>query len=210
MKSPSSRPKPSRLASAAMVATVSLLLSACGSGTESSSAESAGSSTPELTPTEASSSQAAQDPSKTPEPAKSSPSVEPASIPDILRFSGKTVEGATFEGSSLAGKPAVLWFWAPWCPTCRAQGPGVTSLADEYGDDVAFVGVGGLDDGAAIAEFAATTPGVTHLTDPEGSVWRHFSIVEQSVYVVVNANGDVVADGYLSDADLADTVAGLA
>ncbi|MGW9198646.1 hypothetical protein [Micromonospora chersina] len=30
------------------------------------------------------------------------------------------MDGGTFAGSSLAGKPAVLWFWAAWCTRCRA------------------------------------------------------------------------------------------
>jgi thiol-disulfide isomerase/thioredoxin len=34
----------------------------------------------------------------------------------LLRFDAKTVDGKDFSGQSLAGKPAVLWFWAPWCP----------------------------------------------------------------------------------------------
>ncbi len=223
MKRARSRPQPSRLVAVATIVILGLLLSACGSGTESSTAESAtddaaaASSTSEpaaeLTPTQPPSSQATQAPSKSakpPKPGQGSPSVEASSIPDILRFSGRTVDGAAFEGSSLAGKPAVLWFWAPWCPTCRAQAPGVTGLAAEYDDEVEFVGVGGLDDGPAIADFAESTPGVLQLTDPEGAVWRHFSIVEQSVYVVVDAEGQVVSQGYLSDEDLAETVADLA
>ena len=32
-----------------------------------------------------------------------------------LNFSGTTLSGAPFNGSSLEGKPAVLWFWTPWC-----------------------------------------------------------------------------------------------
>ena len=129
---------------------------------------------------------------------------------DILEFSGTTTSGEEFDGTTLAGRPAVLWFWAPWCPTCKRQVRGVTSLAGEYGDRVGFVGVGSLDDESAIDEFAATAPGLTHLTDPDGAVWRHFEITEQSVYVVLDEDGGIVADGYLDDADLADVVAELA
>jgi len=32
---------------------------------------------------------------------------------DRLNFTGTTLSGAPFDGSSLQGKPAVLWFWAP-------------------------------------------------------------------------------------------------
>ncbi len=55
-----------------------------------------------------------------------------AATGDPLSFSGETIDGEAFEGASLAGRPAVLWFWAPWCPTCRGQIPQVTALASDY------------------------------------------------------------------------------
>jgi thiol-disulfide isomerase/thioredoxin len=134
-----------------------------------------------------------------------------AAVPAVLDFSGSTVAGDKFEGASLAGKPAVLWFWAPWCPTCRGQIEGVSALAGEYGDKVSFVGVGSLDEAPAIEDFAGDVPAaMPHLLDPEGAIWRHFGITEQSVYVVLDADSKVVSEGYLDDAGLKDLVAGLA
>ena len=80
------------------------------------------------------------------------------SVPKILDFSAETVAGDAFKGASLAGKPAVLWFWAPWCPTCRGQIDGVSALVDEYGDKVAFVGVGSLDQAPRSRGLPATFP----------------------------------------------------
>ncbi|MGH8775288.1 MAG: TlpA disulfide reductase family protein [Jiangellaceae bacterium] len=54
-----------------------------------------------------------------------------------LTFTATTVDGEQFAGSSLAGRPAVLWFWAPWCPTCVAEAPDVLAVADRHGDQVA-------------------------------------------------------------------------
>lgn len=136
---------------------------------------------------------------------------EPAAGGDPLSFSGETIDGEAFDGASLAGRPAVLWFWAPWCPTCRGQIPAVAAMAEEYGDEVGFVGVGSLDDDQAIEGFAADAEadGLTQLSDPDGAVWRHFGITEQSVYVVLDADGEIVSEGYLDNDELADVVAGL-
>ncbi len=41
-------------------------------------------------------------------------------------------------------------------------------------------------------------------------MWRHFGVVEQSTYVVLDADGEVVSEGYLDDAELADMVSDLA
>ncbi len=141
-----------------------------------------------------------------------SPSADAASASDgrHLAFSGETLDGATFEGDQLAGKPAVLWFWAPWCPTCRAQAAGVRNLAEEYDGQVSVVGVGGLADTADIRDYARQVPGPTHLIDPDGAVWRHFGVTAQSTYVVLDADGAVVASGYLDDHVLAEKVAELA
>lgn len=129
---------------------------------------------------------------------------------DLLSFSAVTVDGAPFEGTELAGKPAVLWFWAPWCPTCRAQAGGVTRLAEEYAGQVSVVGVGGLGDVEDIRAYARQVDGPVQLIDPEGAVWRHFGVTAQSTYVVLDAEGAVVASGYLDDHVLADKVAELA
>jgi len=125
-------------------------------------------------------------------------------------FAAPTLDGEPFEGSSLEGKPAVLWFWAPWCPTCRAQSANVSRLAEEYDGQVAVIGVGGLDSESAIRDFADRVPHVTHLVDDEGVVWRHFRVTAQSTYTVVGADGEIKAEGYLDDDELSDLVARLA
>lgn len=127
-----------------------------------------------------------------------------------LDFTGTTLDGQPFDGASLAGRPAVLWFWAPWCPTCRAQIGTVSELAETYHGEVAVVGVGGLDSKGAIEELAAEIPHVTHLVDAEGSVWRHFGVTAQSTYEVIDADGEIVSSGYLDDAELKALVADLA
>ena len=133
-----------------------------------------------------------------------------ASAARQLQFSGETLDGSAFDGAELAGKPAVLWFWAPWCPTCRAQAPAVSRLADEYAGQVNVVGVGGLGDAEDIRAYARQVQGPTHLVDPGGAVWRHFGVTAQSTYVVLDAEGGVVTEGYLDDHVLAAEVAELA
>lgn len=131
-------------------------------------------------------------------------------VPEILDFASVTVAGEAFDGASVAGRPTVFWFWAPWCATCRAQISGVGDLAGQFGDDVAVVGVGALDDSEAIEEFAGTVSSdVTLLSDPEGAVWRHFGVTAQSTYLVLDAAGEPQASGFLDGDDLVSTVSSL-
>lgn len=127
-----------------------------------------------------------------------------------LDFTGTMLDGSTFEGASLEGKPAVLWFWAPWCPTCRAQSANVSALAEKYDGEVAVIGVGGLDSAQAIEELATQIPHVTHLVDDRGEIWQHFRVTAQSTYTVIDADGEIIVESYLDDAELNDLVARLA
>lgn len=127
-----------------------------------------------------------------------------------LDFTATTLDGETFDGATLAGKPAVLWFWAPWCPTCRAQSSNVSALADKYDGEVAVVGVGGLDSAESIEAVAGQIPHVTHLVDASGTVWQQFRVTAQSTYTVISPDGEIISEGYLDDAALNDLVAELA
>ena len=147
-------------------------------------------------------------PAATPSGTATDPASSSVPVSAELDFTGITVEGKTFRGAALAGKPVLFWFWAPWCPTCRSQISQVQDLADRYGPELAVVGVGSLDDADAIRGFADDTQGVTQLSDPEGRLWRHFSIAEQSSYVLLDASGSqVLKSGYGGSAELEKRVA---
>ncbi len=47
------------------------------------------------------------------EPASGPSSTGPAQVVEVLDFSAPLVGGGTIDGSSLAGRAVLLWFWAP-------------------------------------------------------------------------------------------------
>lgn len=130
----------------------------------------------------------------------------------LRAFRGTTVDGKPFDGASLAGKPAVLWFWAPWCPTCLMQAPGVRAAVERSGAAVNVVGVAGLDTAAAMPEFVrlAKVGSMTHVADEAGVVWKQFGITEQSFFVFLDVTGKETFRGRLSPDDIPVRVAELA
>jgi thiol-disulfide isomerase/thioredoxin len=142
-------------------------------------------------------------------PAGSAPAT--AANESLLAFTATTLDGAPFDGSTLSGRPVVLWFWAPWCPTCLGQAPGVRKAVAEYGDKVAIVGVAGLDKTAAMPEFVrlAKVEAMTHLADEAGVVWKRFGVTAQSTFVLLDADGRITFKGRLSADEVPGQVAAL-
>jgi thiol-disulfide isomerase/thioredoxin len=108
---------------------------------------------------------------------------------DRLQFTGTTLSGAPFNGAGLQGKPAVLWFWAPFCPFCNAEAPGVAQVA-AANPGVAFVGIAGHSDvGAEQAFVSKYNLNFTNLNDADGSIWARYNVPWQPAYVFYRADG---------------------
>ena len=176
-----------------------VLLGACAPTT--TSAPDAPSESVAASPSAAASATNSSAPARTPERTT-------AEVPATLRFTGITVEGKRFEGSSVAGKPVLLWFWAPWCPVCRGQVSQVQKIAEDHKGAISVVGVGSLDDADAIRAFGANATDVTNLVDESGAIWKHFGFTEQSSFVLLDASGKkVFSVGYGGSDELDERVA---
>ena len=63
-----------------------------------------------------------------------------------------TNKGNTFDLSK-TDKPALINFWATWCPPCRAEMPGLQNLYEEYGNKIDFVMVDLGESKEAVEDF---------------------------------------------------------
>ncbi|WP_036553560.1 redoxin domain-containing protein [Nocardiopsis sp. CNT312] len=170
------------LALAAAATALALGLTACGSTTE-----------PEAAPA-----QSPAEDTAAPESGDTS-----SGVPAALAFDTTTVDGADFSGASLAGEPAVLWFWAPWCTVCRAEAASVVDASERH--DVEFIGVAGLGEVDAMSGFVSDTGtgGLTHLVDGDGSLWSGFGVASQPAFAFLSADGTFeTVQGTLTDEEL--------
>ena len=56
-------------------------------------------------------------------------------------FSLTTLDGETINSADLRGKPAVLFFWAPWCSVCKADAHNISALREAVGDETNIVSI---------------------------------------------------------------------
>ncbi|WP_196776890.1 redoxin domain-containing protein [Haloechinothrix halophila] len=114
-------------------------------------------------------------------------------VPPQLNFTATTLDGDEFSGETLAGEPAVLWFWTPWCAVCQHEAGFIADMADKHGDTVTFVGVAAQDNVEAMRAFANRfgIDSFTNLNDKDGSVWAAFEVPAQPAFAFISASGDV-------------------
>ena len=127
--------------------------------------------------------------------------VAAAALADTLSFTGRTLDGTPYDAAALKGKPAVLWFWAPWCATCASEAWTIDDAVTTYGDRLGVLGIAGMGGNDAMRDFVKDMEieEVTSLDDEDGAIWRKFRITEQSLYVLLDRQGAVVHTGYLDD-----------
>lgn len=142
----------------------------------------------------------------------SSPTGPAAPVPDTLRFTGTTLTGAAFDAATLAGRPVVLWFWAPWCASCASQAWTIAEIEPGFRTTVPIIGVAGLGERKAMTDFVTEFElgPMPQIEDRAGVLWRRFGVVEQSTFVIIDRDGRVIHKGWLDGEDLTRRVTALA
>jgi thiol-disulfide isomerase/thioredoxin len=134
-------------------------------------------------------------------------------VPKQLAFQARTLDGGAFSGASLLGRPAVIWFWAPWCAVCRGEAPDVAAVAERFQGKVAFLGIAGQDAVPAMKGFVKDEKlgFIPHVADEDGELWASFGVDGQPSHAFVHPDGKVdVVPGALSRDDLTARTAALA
>ncbi|GIG54057.1 redoxin family protein [Demequina activiva] len=122
-------------------------------------------------------------------PAESSPPAQPGPFD----FTAATAAGGTLEGESLKHRDVILWFWAPWCPTCLVEGQDyVADAIAQMPEGVELVGIAGrITDENEVGEFLdfTGTGDATHVLDEDGTLWADFGVALQPAFLFVNDDG---------------------
>lgn len=111
----------------------------------------------------------------------------------IPTFASVTLDGTEFNSVELEGRPSVLWFWAPWCSTCRAEAPNIASAAVALAGEVEVIGVAALGPVPDMQTFVDDTnlTGLRHLADEDAQVWADFGVAAQPAFAFIGADGSI-------------------
>ena len=119
----------------------------------------------------------------------------------------ETLDGAAVKlGTAFAGKPAVIEFWATWCPNCRQLEPQLTALQRQYAGKVAFVGVAVSVNQTPerVKRYVAEhLQGFTHFFDRRGDAVGQYDVPATSYIVILDRRGTIIYTGVGGDQQLA-------
>lgn len=111
-------------------------------------------------------------------------------------------EGEPVDLAAVRG-PAVVSFWASWCPPCRAEMPILQRFFEKYAGRVDVLGIDFTDPQVSAARALVARAGVTYplVTDLDGSVSGRGAIPRLRglpYLVLVDAEGTVAYSGYVA------------
>lgn len=106
-----------------------------------------------------------------------------------------TLDGKPSTLAEVKGKPALVNFWASWCPPCIEETPALIQAYNELkseGRDMEFIGIGTNDDLPNLQKFASNnTVPYLMVADPDGKVSEAYGVLGMPTTVLIDSNGIV-------------------
>lgn len=119
--------------------------------------------------------------------------------PDIV---ATTIQGEAFTLQGMRGNPAIIHFWASWCPICELEQGTIDSLASDY----PFISVAMQSGSASEVATYLREQGVSYpvVNDPEGVLAKRYGVSGVPATFILDADGMVrfVTRGYTSSTGL--------
>lgn len=148
-------------------------------------------------------------------PAEEPPAAPPALGDRLVTFPAPDLMGKSVDVAALlAGKPALITFWASWCQPCIAEVPELRRLYAEYrGNGFMVVGVGvkqgGDDSERQLRAAKRQTIDYPLVHDETGEYQKAYALTSLPLNVLVDRAGIVRFKGPLLPADIGQRVSAL-
>lgn len=135
----------------------------------------------------------------------------PGEFADWNRLAASKLDGDRFAMSELSRKPAILYFWATWCPQCRVQREVLSTLSREWGDRLRIVALTVDDDVPSVSRYLKAHASLSRELIASPELLRLFGVEGLPTLVVIDAKGRIqkVSSGLTGGAELRRFVAPL-
>lgn len=108
-------------------------------------------------------------------------------------FALEDLNGSTIRLANLRGRPAVINFWATWCPPCVVEHPTLVEAARRYQGRAHFLGIVYQDEPEAIRQFVvANGAWGPALTDPGNRTALAYGVYGAPETFIVDREGVIV------------------
>jgi thiol-disulfide isomerase/thioredoxin len=126
------------------------------------------------------------------------PADEPARSGPAPDFALTDLEGAPVSLKDLRGKAVLLYFWASWCATCRAEMPKLEQMGQAYRDrGLVLLGINDEDPEIASAYLKTNGHTIRSLVDRWKDVYKRYQIGAIPTMILIAKDGRIVSDyGY--------------
>lgn len=117
-------------------------------------------------------------------------------------FSGLTLDGEDFNLAQLHGKPAIIYFWAEWCPICRGMQGSIRAIAKGYPFISVAMQSGGRDE---VEKYRQEQDfHVPVVLDEEGEIAKRYGLRGVPAVFVLGPEGRIryATTGYTSEIGL--------
>ncbi|HEY0634682.1 MAG TPA: protein disulfide oxidoreductase [Gammaproteobacteria bacterium] len=112
------------------------------------------------------------------------------------------LDGQPFDISQWRGQSGIIYFWAEWCPVCKANRHVITSLAE--GQRVMTIAMQS-GSGAEVAAYMQKEQfALPVIVDEQGEIARRFQVSGVPVALIIDRDGRIsyVARGYTTELGL--------
>lgn len=114
------------------------------------------------------------------------------------QFRAETIAGEPFSLSALQGQPALVHFWATWCPVCELEQGAIDAVAADH----PFISVAMQSGSAQEVSDYLRRQGVHYpvINDPDGILSRRYGVSGVPASFILDPQGEVkfVTRGYTS------------
>jgi len=111
------------------------------------------------------------------------------------QFDLVTLAGEAYSKESLTGRPALLVFWAPWCPVCRKELPILGQFyQQEKPTQLRVIAIGFADRRGNVEAYVKSHPETFVFPtafDEDNWISQAFKVTATPTFVLLDANGTV-------------------